>query len=342
MLLDKILKNKERDEVVWIALENKKKKDAYTQSSQNTTVKKSDATLFSLEKQDISMHCAPLLVGEFAQEYIFSQLNSVVLSSATLTSVSHDLREAFAYYANELGFSAESEQLLYSKLASPFDYSKRALLYTPQNIADPVRAERQYYIDTAREIHQLLQLSQGGAFVLFTSIKALQSTKAILEEQPQFYQTAKYSLISQKDPKLSPQAALALFKSQKNAALLGLATFWQGIDIQGEQLRLVILCKIPFKVPTEPILSARMELEEEQQRNPFLTLQIPQATIHLKQGFGRLIRSASDRGVIAILDPRLYTKRYGEAILASLPPAKRVSEFEHLKANYQALTDDLD
>ncbi len=169
--------------------------------------------------------------------------------------------------------------------------------------------------------------------MLFSSRSALEK----VEEQLQKYGAgqSKYQIFSQ--IKEGPNGALMKFTNTERGVIFGLATFWQGIDIPGDRLRMVILTRIPFQVPDEPLLAARMEQKEQEGRQAFGELQLPPAILSMRQGFGRLLRSYQDRGVVALLDPRLLTRPYGKEILKALPPARRFQEFPSLHSAYQKL-----
>jgi len=274
-------------------------------------------------------HRAPARTGEMIRELLLERLPSVVMTSATLTTTGN-----FDYFRREIGSGSgsgadETKKLLELKLDSPFDYKKRVLFYLPEAMPDPVKTESEFLIRAADEIERLVTLSDGGAFVLFTSIKSLNQVHTLLAER-----SLSQPLISQTVH--GPTGALSRFLQQERSVLLGLATFWQGIDIPGDELRLVIIVKIPFRVPDDPVLESRMELEKKEGRNPFLTLQLPGAIIQIKQGFGRLIRSARDRGVVAILDPRMRTRSYGREILKSIPVTQSL-QADELPAAYRSL-----
>src|SRR5205085_3175671 len=192
---------------------------------------------------------------------------------------------------------------------SHFDYRKQALLYVPQNLPDPRNAA--FASAAAREIIELLFLSRGRAFVLFTSNQQMRLIyDRVSLEVP--YQT----LLQGTGPRT---ALLEEFKSTPNAVLFATASFWQGVDVPGEQLSLVIIDKLPFAVPSDPIVEARTAAIRDEGGDAFNTYQVPQAAIALKQGFGRLIRSRTDRGALVLLDNRITTQRYGQIFFDSLP-----------------------
>ncbi len=319
-LLEKLAGVKESKEVIWL------------EKIPKTNIERNEKTWNV--SYDIGIFNTPLSSSHLIQEKVLSQVSSVIFTSATLSTNS---KNPFSYFGKELGFSNDTLPTNI-KLSSPFDYKKQAILYLPKSIADPVYAEEQFYIDICREIHALLQLSRGGAFVLFTSIKSLKKTEALLESESDFAEK-KYRICSQVSLGSANRALDLFFKnmSKNNGVLFGLATFWQGIDIPGDHLRMVIITRIPFSVPDEPVLAARMEIEKKMGGNPFYNLQLPTAILSMRQGFGRLIRSFQDRGVVSILDPRLQKKSYGKEILETLPKAQLHTNFENLKIAYQKL-----
>ncbi len=320
-LIEKLAAIKDKDEVVWI-------EKRFTSGE-------------TKRLRDIVIYCASLSGGRFLQEEIFPQISSVLLTSATLNT---DPNNKFNYILKELGFDLRDAPLCL-KLDSPFSYQKQTLLYLPDKISDPGKEQENFHKDIAKEIHRLVKLSQGGAFVLFTSANALKKCQALLEHYQENEQTKKddnydYKIYSQAS--LGASLALSSFQKakKKNGVLLGLATFWQGVDIPGDRLRLVIITRIPFRVPDEPILAARWEAEVEAGNKAFHELQMPTAIISMRQGFGRLIRSFKDKGIIAILDPRLQSRSYGPEILKVLPPSTKHSNFKDLEQAYLNLLKD--
>jgi ATP-dependent DNA helicase DinG len=206
---------------------------------------------------------------------------------------------------------------------APFDFEQRALLYVPEDLPTPGSAE--FLRKAAERIRDLIEITQGGAFVLTTSLKAMREIHGELRRD-----AAKRLLLLQGDaPK---HVLLERFKNDGNAVLVATMSFWEGVDVPGSSLRLVIMDKVPFPVPSDPILQARAEKLESAGHSGFRDLYLPLAQRLLKQGFGRLIRHHDDAGVVAVLDSRLKQKGYGKRLLAALPPAPVVATLPEVSA----------
>ena len=257
----------------------------------------------------IFLRASPVDVSELLREKLFDKVESCILTSATMSSSGsfNFVRERLGLdTAKTSGFTAESS----------FDYEKQAVLYLPKAMPDPRSPE--FTQLAAAEIVKIISVTKGHAFVLCTSNVSM---------------TALYELVSARvnfpcfvQGSMSKTGLLERFRETPNAVLFATASFWQGVDVQGEQLSCVIIDKLPFAVPTDPIVAARSRFIDENGGRSFSDYSIPQAVISLKQGIGRLIRSRTDRGVIAILDPRIRTKPYGRDFLTSLPRMRITSD----------------
>jgi ATP-dependent DNA helicase DinG len=224
----------------------------------------------------------------------------------------------FTHFARQLGI--EDPQTLH--VESPFDYQRQALAYLPKDLPDP--SARDYTDRVIAAIRPVLDASDGRAFLLFTSHRALRRAAELLEGRvpwPLFVQgtAPRHRLLEE-------------FRASGRGVLLGAASFWEGVDVAGEALSVVVIDKLPFAMPDDPVLQARLEALEEAGINPFMGWQVPTAVIALKQGAGRLIRDVHDRGVLVLCDPRLSTKGYGRLFLASLPPMPRTRELADVTA----------
>jgi ATP-dependent DNA helicase DinG len=224
------------------------------------------------------------------------------------------VKQNFSLYQNEMG-------LLNAKTAcwdSPFDYAEQALLYVPTGLPEP--NSEGYTEAVVQAALPLIEASRGRAFLLFTSLRAMQRAHEIL--QAEFDRRGwNYPLLLQGEG--SRNEMLSRFREHGNAVLLGSQSFWEGVDVRGEALSLVIIDKLPFAPPDDPVLAARIEQMKKQGHNAFMEYQLPRAIITQKQGAGRLIRDEADRGVLMICDPRIIGKHYGKRIWQSLPPMKR-------------------
>jgi ATP-dependent DNA helicase DinG len=257
----------------------------------------------------VLFHATPLNAGELFARQIENDARAWIFTSATLS-----VRKDFSHYLHEIGLK-EAETAVWD---SPFDYENQALLYVPEAMPDPNSPG--YTEAVVAAALPLLYASGGGAFMLFTSLRAMNEAYRLL--QARMAETGiDYPLLLQGDK--SRTDLLDEFRRLGNAILLGSQSFWEGVDVAGDALSLVVIDRLPFQPPDDPVLAARMEAMKRAGKNPFFDYQLPHAVISLKQGAGRLIRRESDRGVLMICDPRLVEKPYGRRIWQALPPMKR-------------------
>lgn len=255
----------------------------------------------------------PLNIAETFRARVATQTSTWVFTSATLA-----VGETFTHFAARLGLD-DYDAL---RLDSPFDFVSNTLLYHPAGLPDP--GAPHYTVALLEAVLPVLHASQGRAFLLFTSHRALQEAAAWLAAR------VDYPLLIQGQ---APKAALLReFRALGNAVLLGATSFWEGVDVRGEALSCVVIDRLPFAAPGDPVLQARIESLRRQGEDPFTRYQLPQAVIALKQGAGRLIRDVTDRGVLVLGDPRVISKSYGRVFLNSLPPMPRTRDVQRVKA----------
>lgn len=268
------------------------------------------------------IYSQPKNTDEILKESLFPNMESVILTSATLSPTPGN----FSYFLKEIG----ETKIETKTLNSPFSYHTHSLLFVPKNIADPTTDPNRNRIDLSYWISRLLNLSEGNSFVLFTSNKLLNELYEELKNK------VPYPIFSQTE--LGPIVAKREFLANENSVLFGVSSFWQGVDIKGDKLKNVIVTKLPFQVPTEPVLQAKMEDMERAGKSPFWEMQVPKTCLQLRQGFGRLIRSSKDTGVVSILDPRIHTKSYGKNVIQSLPKGvPLVTDFADLERKFRNL-----
>ena len=275
-------------------------------------VKQADRNfVFWIERRGrgIYLQASPVDVSNLLKEKLFNKVETCVLTSATLSTSG-----SFNFIRDRLGLEKSKTDTLVAP--SSFDYEKQAIVYLPKGMPDP--RSPQYTQLAAGEIIKLLQVTKGHAFVLCTSNSSMKALYEIVSSRvgyPCFIQGS-----------MSKSGILERFRSTPNAVLFATSSFWQGVDVRGEQLSCVIIDKLPFAVPSDPLVAARTKFIDDNGGRSFSDYSIPQAVITLKQGIGRLIRSKTDRGVIAILDSRLRTKNYGRDFLNSLPKTRITSD----------------
>jgi ATP-dependent DNA helicase DinG len=264
---------------------------------------------FERRNKGVFLAATPIDISQILREKLFETFDTVILTSATLTVAGR-----FEFIRQRLGLDHAKE----CALPPEFDFQQQALLYLPQKMPD-VR-DAGFPGKAADEIVQLLELSQGRAFCLFTSYSQMNDLFERVRTRVEFplmlQGTAPRSVL------------LERFKNTPNAVLFATASFWQGVDVPGEQLSCVIVDRLPFAVPSDPIVAARVRALQDEGRNPFNEFQVPEAVLALKQGFGRLIRAKTDRGVLALLDTRIQRMPYGKIFLESLPRYRRTNDLE--------------
>jgi ATP-dependent DNA helicase DinG len=258
------------------------------------------------------LRASPIDVSGLLQDKLFEKVPTVILTSATLSSAGN-----FNFIRERLGLEQADEMIA----ESIFDFANQAVLYLPPSMPDP--RSPQWASAAAQEVIKIVNATEGRAFVLSTSLSGMNELFERVSPEldyPCFVQGS-----------ASKGALLKKFRNTPNAVLFATSSFWQGVDVRGEQLSCVIIDKLPFAVPSDPVVAARQRYIEEQGGSSFYEYSVPQAIISLKQGLGRLIRSTTDRGVLAVLDPRLRTKMYGQTFLQSLPPCRITSEIDSLR-----------
>ena len=264
----------------------------------------------------VFLRASPIDVSGLLQDKLFEKIPTVVLTSATLSSAGN-----FRFIRERLGLDKAEEMIA----ESIFDFQHQAVLYLPPQMPDP--RSPQWASAAAEEVSKIVNATEGRAFVLSTSLSGMNELFERVAPQvdyPCFVQGS-----------ASKGALLKKFRSTPNAVLFATSSFWQGVDVRGAQLSCVIIDKLPFAVPSDPVVAARQRYIEERGGSSFHEYSVPQAIISLKQGLGRLIRSTTDRGVLAVLDPRLRTKMYGQTFLQSLPPCRITSEIVELRRVFE-------
>ncbi|MEW6129806.1 MAG: ATP-dependent DNA helicase [Acidobacteriota bacterium] len=261
----------------------------------------------------VFVHGTPIDVSGILEERLFSNVQSAVLTSATMTA-----GNSFDFIKGRLGISHSRDLII----ESHFDYENQSVLYLPKRLPDP--RSPQFNEASALEIIKILRASNGRAFVLFTSVAAMNQVFDLVFEELDFPMF--------KQGQGSKIGLLERFRKTPNAVLFATSSFWQGVDVQGEALSCVVIHKLPFAVPTDPVVAARQKYIDDNGGNSFMEYSVPQAAIILKQGLGRLIRSATDKGVLSVLDPRIQTKFYGKVFIKSIPSCRITDRIEEATA----------
>ena len=255
----------------------------------------------------VVLHATPVNVSEELNTHLFEKMDSIIMTSATLAT-----NQNFDYFRKRTGLSHSRELLV----GSPFNYQEQVEIHIPSRMPDP--RDRTFTEAAAAQILNYLKLTHGKAFVLFTSYRMMDD---VYERILPYLEQLGIDVLKQGEG-LSRSAMLTAFRKNIDSVLFGTSSFWEGVDVRGESLSSVIITKLPFEVPTHPVIEARVKQIEEQGGNPFMEFSLPEAIIRFKQGFGRLIRTKTDTGIFVALDSRIRTKFYGKQFLNSLPPSK--------------------
>ncbi len=290
-----VLKQSDDDLVYWIDISRKRRGTRY------------------------ALLASPVEIADEMNNRLFSKTDTIVLTSATLSTDNN-----FEFIKGRLGIKGADELIL----DSPFDYEENVLLYLPREISDPNETFAIFQKQVSEEIKGIIDIMGGRIFILFTSYEMLNNIYGDLARSH-----GHVNLLRQGS---RPRYALLdEFRNSANSVLLGTSTFWQGVDVPGRSLECVIITRLPFSVPDDPVTEARMELLESRGENPFTKYQVPQATMMFKQGFGRLIRAKSDRGVVAILDPRIRTRYYGRSFIKALPKCRHTFDMAEVRSFFE-------
>jgi ATP-dependent DNA helicase DinG len=272
--------------------------------------------------QSLSLNVTPLRVAEVFKKQVEGQAKSWIFTSATLA-----VGRSFEHYIHELGLDLLETPPETAMWGSPFDYGEQAMLYAPTGMPDPNSMD---FVDAVVEAaFPVIRAAHGRTFVLCTSLRAMQRIHDGLQTRLEA-ESLGLPLLMQGQG--SRSELLERFRRMGNAVLVASQSFWEGVDVPGDALSVVIIDKLPFAPPDDPVLKARVEWMEKQGRNPFMDYQLPRAVISMKQGAGRLIRTERDRGVLMVCDPRMLTKPYGKRVWQSLPPMRRTRELGEVEA----------
>jgi ATP-dependent DNA helicase DinG len=260
----------------------------------------------------ISLRSAPINAGPYVKQTLFDKFDSVIMTSATLSCGKEHEKEGFDFFAGRIGL----EDYDAVKLGSPFDYQKQVTMYIEADLPEP---NHQDFIRQATEtLKKYITKTDGKAFVLFTSYAMLKKMADILED---WFADSKIELLTQGSG-VDRSVLLEEFKLDERSVLFGTDSFWQGVDVPGDALSNVMIVRLPFAVPNHPLIQGRIEKIKKDGDNPFFKYQLPTAIIKFKQGFGRLVRSKTDTGIVVVLDSRIVHKRYGQNFLQAIPPCQ--------------------
>lgn len=281
-------------------------------------------TWLELAANQAVLSSSPVDISELLRDRVFERAGAVVMTSATLSDLDRDGRDGhFGYIRSRLGLDREDFVVDELRIESPFDFARNTLLYLPDDLPEP--SDVTFHERAAERVAELVELTCGGAFVLTTSLRSMRALHRLLTQRLR----GRRAFVQGQAPK---QALLSAFRADGNAVLTATMGFWEGVDIAGPALRLVVLEKVPFAVPSDPLLQARAARLEAEGKSPFSELSVPAAAIALKQGFGRLVRSATDTGIVALLDRRVLRRGYGARLLGALPASRRVHRMSDVQA----------
>ncbi len=265
-------------------------------------------------ERNVLLASVPLDLAPILREDLFRRVETAVITSATLAAA-----DGFQFIAGRLGLDQDDVEPVTALLASPFDYSRQAVLAIPTDFPAPNEDGPGHFRSTVQAAFDLVEAADGGVFVLFTSHRDVREAAQVLRA---LGAEARWPLLVHGEE--SRDTLLRRFRELGNAVLVGTASFWEGVDVPGQALRGLLLARVPFRVPSEPVTAAQCEALEAAGRDAFIEYMVPNAALRLKQGFGRLIRTATDRGAVVLCDPRVVRKSYGRALLDGLPPARRL------------------
>ncbi|MBU6366505.1 MAG: helicase [Gemmatimonadetes bacterium] len=265
-------------------------------------------------ERNVAAHCVPLALAPVLRDDLFGRVTSAIVTSATLATDG-----GFGFVVRRLGLDEGDAAPRTAQFPSPFDYRRQSLLVVPTDLPAPNEDPAGHLAAVTRQLQRLVEASDGGVFALFTSHRDVRAMADALRARGV---AGRWPLLVHGEEQRD--VLLQRFREAGRAVLLGTATFWEGIDVPGDALRALLLAKLPFRVPSEPMVAAQCEAIEARGGNSFVEYMLPHASLRLKQGFGRLIRTASDRGVVLLADPRVVTKRYGRGLLQGLPPARQL------------------
>ncbi|MDP1917034.1 MAG: ATP-dependent DNA helicase [Myxococcales bacterium] len=268
--------------------------------------------------RSLALRAAPIDVGESLGRFLYEDVGAVIFTSATLTSPTGRQQRSFEYVARRFGLDPKATASV--SVDSPFDFPTQAAFYVPAHLPEPNAPT--FTLEFSREVLRLIRLTGGRAFVLCTSLRHLDEVHALVSPH------IDVPVLKQGE---APKGVLLEQFRERPSVLFASASFWEGVDVPGDALSLVVMDKVPFAPPNEPLQAARIEAIRASGGNPFDEYQVPQAALSLRQGFGRLIRTRTDRGIVALGDTRVLTKRYGKQLVASLPPAQRFTRLDDVK-----------